>query len=638
MNKPLYSERFSKLTIQFLLMLLFFLYLVPISPSFPTDGLDPSWQYVVDYAAMQHFRFGVDVIFTFGPLGRYWFPHYIYNPESYYAALCISALLSVTLSVALYQMVRQFSVIKQVLLLLAIFIGMVMSAHFVWFMLPVLLMILAFKKGANTLDRVVIALLLFFLAFSVLVKFSHLPTAILSVLLIDFYVVYRLKKMPFFSLLFVMLTLVLFVLSGQQIFDVGNWFFGSLQTLTGYSESMQINGNPSMVPLFLIILLGFYYFLYQACKQYIALEIALILLLSTAILFMAFKNGFVRHDGHAIQAVGSMAFMFAIMFAYVYSVMDLSRYYKKWFYGLIFLATILSIHVMGYYQNHINIFQVLSNTVQQFYTNAVLAKNILNSSYKESLDARYLNAKQQIKEKLDLSDVSGTVDIYPWDQAYVIANGLDYRPRPLFQSYSVYTPWLIQKNREFLYGDRAPQTILFGIKDIDNRLPATMEGASWLDIMKLYDVVRVRNVFLQLQKTSHSKDYTLNNLESVKTLFNQSVKVPSENVFVKINVKKNLMGSLVNLLYKMPITEIELEYENGSKEVKRLIPGIVSSGFIISPSIKNINDFAAYASGYDLQKVVAFSIIGNSFLYDDMIGIEFFSIERKGFSSTGLIK
>jgi RNAse (barnase) inhibitor barstar len=234
--------------------------------------------------------------------------------------------------------------------------------------------------------------------------------------------------------------------------------------------------------------------------------------------------------------------------------------------------------------------------------------------------------------------VSGTVDIYPWDQAYVIANGLDYRPRPLFQSYSVYTPWLIQKNREFLYGDRAPQTILFGIKDIDNRLPATMEGASWLDIMKLYDVVRVRNVFLQLQKTSHSKDYTLNNLESVKTLFNQSVKVPSENVFVKINVKKNLMGSLVNLLYKMPITEIELEYENGSKEVKRLIPGIVSSGFIISPSIKNINDFAAYASGYDLQKVVAFSIIGNSFLYDDMIGIEFFSIERKGFSSTGLIK
>lgn len=638
MNKPLYTERFSKLTIQSVFTLLFFLYLVPISPSFPTDGLDPSWQYVVDYAAMQHLRFGVDVIFTFGPLGRYWFPHYIYNPESYYAALCISALLSVTLAVALYQMVRQFSVIKQVLLLLAIFIGMVMSGYFVWFMLPVLLMILAFKKGANTLDRVVIALLLFFLVFSILVKFSHFPTAILSVLLVDFYRVYKLKKMPLFTSLFFVLVLTLFVLSEQQISDVGSWFFGSLQTLTGYSESMQINGNPLMVPIFLIIVLGFYYFLYQSAKQDISVEIALILLLSTAILFMAFKNGFVRHDGHAIQAVGSMSFMFVIMFAYVSSAIDVSRYYKKWFHGLILLATLLSVHVMGYYQNHISILQVLSNTVQQFYANAILAQNILNSSYKESLDARYLNAKQRIKEKLDLSGVSGTVDIYPWDQAYVIANGLDYRPRPLFQSYSVYTPKLIKKNREFLYSDRAPETILFAIKEIDNRLPAMMEGASWLDIMKLYDVVGVRDEFLRLQKTTRSKDYSLNNLESVKTIFNQPVKVPSDNIFVKINVKKNLMGSLVNLLYKMPITEIELEYENGSKEVMRLIPGIASSGFIISPSIKNINDFAAYASGSDLQKVVAFSIIGNSFLYDDTIGIEFFSIERKGFSATGLIK
>ena len=232
----------------------------------------------------------------------------------------------------------------------------------------------------------------------------------------------------------------------------------------------------------------------------------------------------------------------------------------------------------------------------------------------------------------------GTVDIYPWDQAYVIANGLDYRPRPLFQSYSVYTPTLIKKNCDFLYSDRAPETILFSIKEIDNRLPAMMEGASWLDIMKLYDVVGVRDEFLRLQKMTHSKDYSFNNLESVKTIFNQSVKVPSNNIFVRINVKKNLMGNLVNLLYKMPITEIELEYENGSKEVKRLIPGIASSGFIISPSIKNINDFAAYASGADLQKVVAFSIIGNSFLYDNMIGIELFSIERKGFNATGLIK
>lgn len=645
MTKYLNLSYLSKISIQLVLVLLFALYLVPISPLFPTDGLDPSWMYVIDYASQNHMNFGSDLFFTFGPLGAYWFPHYYYNPNNYYVALLFSFLLAITVSVALFRIVESFTLLKQCLLLLSVFAGVVMGSLIgsligssVWFILPLLFLGIAVKENKCFVDYIVLLLLIILISASVLVKFSHFPTALLSVLLVDLYLFYRMKKVPFVTPLFAGLLISLFFISGQQVSNVGSWFLGSFQTLTGYSESMQIFGNPSMAPLFLIISSIFYIVVLRASRRALSFEVILILLLSLTVLFMVFKNGFVRHDGHAIQAVSGMVFIFALVYALIFSRVDLEKVYQRWLYSLMALSVVLSVHVMDYYQNHLNVVQVLSNTASTFMQSSQSIPQLLTAEYKISLDKSYIEAKQTIKSKLDLSDIKGTVDIYPWDQAYVLANDLNYHPRPLFQSYSVYTPALIEKNINFLRSSNAPDTILFSIKEIDNRLPAMMEGASWLELMKRYDIVGRKGEFLKLEKTKQIKDYKLQALGAKTASFGQPVEVYVNNVFVKIEIKKNLFGKFLDLFYKMPLTEIELTYENGTKEVKRLIPGIASSGFIISPNISNIDDFESYVKGSGMTKVVSFTIHGNPFFYEGNIGVEQFEIERIRFNEFEVLK
>jgi hypothetical protein len=41
--------------------------LVPINPSMPTGGLDPSWVLGLNESLTQGYKFGTDIVFTFGP-------------------------------------------------------------------------------------------------------------------------------------------------------------------------------------------------------------------------------------------------------------------------------------------------------------------------------------------------------------------------------------------------------------------------------------------------------------------------------------------------------------------------------------------------------------------------------------------
>jgi hypothetical protein len=66
--------------------------------------------------------------------------------------------------------------------------------------------------------------------------------------------------------------------------------------------------------------------------------------------------------------------------------------------------------------------------------------------------------------------VRGTVDIYPDKQSVALAYPLEFRPRPVFQSYMAYSPRLARANADFLLDAAAPEWILFRIAPIDQHL------------------------------------------------------------------------------------------------------------------------------------------------------------------------
>ena len=74
---------------------------------------------------------------------------------------------------------------------------------------------------------------------------------------------------------------------------------------------------------------------------------------------------------------------------------------------------------------------------------------------------------------------SSSVDVIPWEAPLAIANHLNYRPRPVPQSYSSYTPRLDRLNARFLDSTNAPDYLLYmcGPLNVLNDGPAAWEDS-----------------------------------------------------------------------------------------------------------------------------------------------------------------
>lgn len=619
------------------LALFMLLYLMPVNPGMPSSGLDPSWSNVINYAFINNMSFGKDLVFTYGPLGSFRFPGYVYAESSYYPAIVLSIFIALIVATSLFMITRKINLLGKTLGIIAIFTGLINDGLFFWYLIPILFVIITFEKDNEKIYKTLSFLLLAVLSFSVVIKFSHFPTAILSVLFIDGYFYYKFKqKVPLYMLLFFAFMIVFYTLSGQNIFDFYDYFIGSFNTLSGYSEAMNTFGPSSMIYIFLALFIGMYILLLKVFYDNRSLKLFLVSLTASLVLFMAFKQGFVRHDGHATAAFSGLSLVMGLFYLYYYEYFK-NNIYKFIANSLLILSIIFSFTIMGFYKintilapyiiDKINsglptkeVFKSINRdkfvlvsqmtNFHDFYYKIKDFHKIFDSNRIVELNQEYKNSMNSIKEKIDLSGISGTVDIYPWDQSYIIANELKYQPRPLFQSYSVYTPKLIENNIEFLRSEKAPDNILFQIKEIDERLPSTMESASWIEILKRYETVGLKNNFLHMKKRITPRVINFKNTQTINSKFNEIVNTPYDNAFVKIKFKKSLFGSIINTLFKSPILWIKLEFSDGSTIQKRIIPQISSSGFILTPYIDNIYDFHMYEIGKDSGKrVESFKII-----------------------------
>jgi hypothetical protein len=98
------------------------------------------------------------------------------------------------------------------------------------------------------------------------------------------------------------------------------------------------------------------------------------------------------------------------------------------------------------------------------------------------------------------------VDTYPWEISFIPANGLNWRPRPVFGSYFTYTPWLDRRNEAFFLSDRSPEFILWDLErtdppmSIDGRYLLNDEPLTVIQILSRYTLVRQADNALLFQK------------------------------------------------------------------------------------------------------------------------------------------
>ncbi len=194
------------------------------------------------------------------------------------------------------------------------------------------------------------------------------------------------------------------------------------------------------------------------------------------------------------------------------------------------------------------------------------------------------------------------VDVVDGNAMWPALQGLEWRPRPVFQAQRALRPDLQHANLASLQGERAPRWV---IVPAENRFPVQVLGADG-------DWVR------QLARTFevHYQDANLVLLERVGAGANapgaarlvletrieagQNVALPQlegEQLLLRLDVQPTLAGRLQRALFALPLPELALGKENGDIQRLRVDPQALAQGLVIDPLLTRDEEWVRWWSG-----------------------------------------
>jgi hypothetical protein len=215
-----------------------------------------------------------------------------------------------------------------------------------------------------------------------------------------------------------------------------------------------------------------------------------------------------------------------------------------------------------------------------------------------SLRAGYEAYLAELRNSTPLPPMQGSVDTYPGSAGALLAWGFDYHPRPVMQSLVAYTPELAELNAAFLRSERAPANILFQLAPIDDHFPSLEDGRSWPELLTRYDVREVQWSFLLLKRSVAPRPWRLEPLADLPLRLGEPVPVPAITngpIWATFEINKTLLGTIASALYKPPSLWLTVFAHDGGQLRCRLVPGMASGGFLLSPVVQNPMAFAELA-------------------------------------------
>lgn len=578
---------------------------VPFVPHMPYAGLDASWQIGFSQALAQGIRLGPDLVFTFGPFAAVY--TMVYHPATFGPAAAVSTLIALGLAGLLWALARHD--LHAAWLALGVVLAAALGLRDVpMFAYPLLLVLLALQQGqpdTRALGAPVLALLAMPIAALPLVKGSQL---LLCSLLLGLAVLALLARGRWRDAVAIvaapLLALPLFwLLGGQQLSDLPLFFTGLREIVAGYTEAMALNGLHVQVLLYTIVAAGLVWLALQHGSGR-WFERALLALALALFLFVAFKASFVRHDTHAMVAVGALPVAGLLL--------GLRRRSRRWA-GWTLAAVLVALVIAARYSPQLHL-QLLAQ-LQRFVQAPAHVWGQWQGRHPDN-PSRYAVAMQQIRDSHPLPLLAGTADIYSHDQAQLIASGNRWHPRPVLQSYSAYTPVLAQWNREHLLGDDAPDHVLFAIQPLDNRWPALEDGPSWPVLLGRYEPQRLIGPYLHLQKVAGAPVPVPAMQETVVSAeFGERIAVPPNladaPVWLELDVRPNLLGRLAATLFKPSKLVLTVQLADGSERRFRHVSAMGRSGFLLSPLVEDAREFASLRGAPALwadKRVLALSV------------------------------
>ncbi|MCZ8243873.1 MAG: hypothetical protein O9323_19480 [Microcystis sp. LE19-131.1A] len=370
----------------------------------------------------------------------------------------------------------------------------------------------------------------------------------------------------------------------------------SWQISSGYSSAMSIVGNyPRLLIALLCFALSLLLMSLAIIDQKISLAIAYIFPI-----FLSFKHGFVRQDAHVVVFT-----LVVILLASLYTTIIKKSRFKKITYcawGIIFLGCIIitsspnsTILENARQWSNFSPDRVANNI-------GVVISSILNPTELKMRGERSTTQNLQViatATKIPdsvLEKVQGkTIDIIPWEFSLIPGNQLNWKPRPIIQSYSAYTEKLDELNYQSL--SKSPRDyLIYHFQSIDRRHPFFDEPKAFSYVVCNYQLDSVNSPFrvpaiktnfylLERQKVSRCSPTPLG--ETTNITWDQVYELPTRNsgiTRVQVKFEYSWLGKIIKKIFRIPPVIINVNYLDGTQANFRFVQDNSANGFREHPT------------------------------------------------------
>jgi hypothetical protein len=577
------ASNFINNLIKIILVITVFCLINPLIPVMPSSApLDPSWVIGLNQAVSQKLQFGQELIFTFGPYASIYTK--AFHPETNHLEILGSIYIAALYILALLLVLGRVNFLLP-LGICILFAGFITHLDAVFYSYALLVGIYCWQL--NSLKRSRTSALITGLLFSgfglyPLIKgplfVLYLPIAILSILLF-------LSRRRWLEAVIIpasiALTMTCFWLyAGQNLSNLPSYFLYLGALIDGFSQAMSIAGNTWEI--FAYIGISGIIAAYIINRSGLGINSIFLLLIFGLFLFVSFKAGFVRHDGHAL--ISGEALMLASLL--VVAVLPARSGYLLILVTLVVFLGIESNYKPELIRSSIEQIQRTFSSTWQGAKIRIWEPNKIEDDFKQALNT--------LGQLTPFPKLSGNSDIFPFDQTYLIASGNAWNPRPVFQSYHAYTEKLASANKAFVDRADAPDNVFFRIESIDGRFPAGDDGLSWSTLLAKYQPNDFAGQYLILKKNSAYSPTPLTFPVSSSThQLNEWVELPNldQPIWAAVDIQQSWIGKIKNLLFKSSPLVISVRLEDGTVKQFRFVAGNFKLPILLSPLIENSQEF-----------------------------------------------
>lgn len=553
-------------------------------------GLDPSWRLALNWAFLTDRQYGQDIIFTYGPLG-WLFNNHLPTYQPWLLLLIFFFLLNVTGKTFF----RERSGRPLILLFLFVFF-----AQFVG-ILELTACILPFtiydlyrsRKKWTVFQSLHFSGCILTAVMLSLIKFMFFPLMVFVLLLLDVYRVYR-RRFPPGLLLFLIFFVLTWFFCNQKIENIPSFLRYSYYISSGYNQTMShgtfLFYHVISYGIAAVVLLLF------TCRQPLRTRpvfAILVLLIS----FLVFKHVFLRYDPYHFD----MLLGFGILPLYLLVSNPFHKGKSNRFLNgavafsllVIYLTTPMPFHtVKGRCNLAYSGFATLEYEMPLYKILRPFQEIIpiiVNPENGRAVKKKFLPAAENLP----------TLDIYRSECSLPIFDKrFRYQPRPIFQSYSSYTPELLEFNRRKLV-ESPPDFLIWQMEEvIDNRLATLADAPSWPFILANYVPVSVYGQGYLLLKKRNVPASSLPLKEIGTQVISQTDRffLPSFSdgklLWASFEFEYSALGKLLLFFYRLPEINMNLTVPT-TQITKRIIPQMMKSPILLSPFIQTENEFAA---------------------------------------------